>query len=142
MPKSIASLHLTHLSNLLVKSSHGHFTKALVTCLHSVLMTIPGIGTVNGGMIPGEIGDIHRFSSPSKLLAFAGSNPSVYQFGNFQAKKTSMSKRSSRVLRYALMNAAHNVVKNNATFKAYYDVTPPRQGHFPAKFHHTFPMLD
>ena len=26
-----------------------------------------------------------------------------------------------RVLRYALINAAHNVVKNNATFKAYYD---------------------
>ncbi|WP_270467195.1 transposase, partial [Hungatella effluvii] len=35
----------------------------LVTCLHSVLMTIPGIGTVNGGMILGEIGDIHRFST-------------------------------------------------------------------------------
>ena len=93
----------------------------LVTCLHSVIMTIPGIGSTNGGMILGEIGDIHRFSSPSKLLAFAGSNPSVYQFGNFQAKKTSMSKRGSRVLRYTLVNTAHNVVKNNATFKAYYD---------------------
>lgn len=32
-----------------------------------------------------------------------------------------MSKRGSRVLRYVLMNAAHNVIKNNATFKAYYD---------------------
>ena len=32
-----------------------------------------------------------------------------------------MSKRGSRVLRYALINAAHNVVKNNATFKAYYE---------------------
>lgn len=83
MPKSIASLHLTHLSNLLVKSSHGHFTKDLVTCLHSVLMTIPGIGTVNGGMILGEIGDIHRFSTPGKLLAFAGLDPTVYQSGNF-----------------------------------------------------------
>ena len=83
MPKDIASLHLTHLSNLLVKSSHGRFTKDLVTCLHSVLMTIPGIGTVNGGMILGEIGDIHRFSTPGKLLAFAGLDPTVYQSGNF-----------------------------------------------------------
>ena len=83
MPKSIASLHLTHLSNLLVKSSHGRFTKDLVTCLHSVLMTIPGIGTVNGGMILGEIGDIHRFSTPGKLLAFAGLDPTGYQSGNF-----------------------------------------------------------
>ena len=87
----------------------------------SVLMTIPGIGYINGGMIIGEIGDIHRFASPGKLLAFAGLDPSVYQSGNFQAKRTRMSKRGSRVLRYALVNAAHNVVKNNATFKAYYD---------------------
>ena len=168
MPKDIASMHMTHLSHLLVKSSHGHFTKDmarelrvlaqksvglndsslsiqitqtiaqielldsqlfetelemanLVTCLHSVIMTIPGIGFVNGGMILGEVGDIHRFSAPNKLLAFAGLDPTVYQSGNFQAKRTRMSKRGSKVLRYALMNAAHNVVKNNATFKAYYD---------------------
>ena len=87
----------------------------------SVIMTIPGIGYINGGMILGEIGDIHRFHSPSKLLAYAGLDPSVYQSGNFQAKKTRMSKRGSKVLRYALVNAAHNVVKNNSTFKAYYD---------------------
>ena len=87
----------------------------------SVIMTIPGIGYINGGMILGEIGDIHRFSCPNKLLAYAGLDPSVYQSGNFQAKKTRMSKRGSKVLRYALINAAHNVVKNNSTFKAYYD---------------------
>ena len=86
----------------------------------SVIMTIPGIGYINGGMILGEIGDIHRFSSPNKLLAYAGLDPSVYQSGNFQAKKTRMSKRGSKVLRYALVNAAHNVVKSNATFKTYY----------------------
>ena len=93
----------------------------LVTCLHSVIMTIPGIGFINGGMILGEIGDIHHFSEPKKLLAFVGLDPSVHQSGNFQAQRTRMSKRGSRVLRYALINAAHNVVKNNATFKAYYD---------------------
>ena len=73
----------------------------------SVIMTIPGIGYINGGMILGEIGDIHHFSSPNKLLAYAGLDLSVYQSGNFQAKKTRMSN--------------HNVVKNNATFKAYYE---------------------
>ena len=89
--------------------------------LDSVIMTIPGIGYINGGMILGEIGDIRRFPGPKQLLAFAGLDPSVYQSGNFQAKRTRMSKRGSKVLRYALMNAAHNVVKNNSTFKAYYD---------------------
>ncbi len=32
-----------------------------------------------------------------------------------------MYKEDSKVLRYVLMNAAHNVVKNNTTFKTYYD---------------------
>ena len=59
-----------------------------------MITTIPGIGTTNGGMILGEIGDIYRFSTPGKLLAFA----ELDQSGNFQAKKTRMSKRESRVL--------------------------------------------
>ena len=42
-----------------------------------------------------------------------------------------MSKRHSRVLRYALINAAHNVVKNNATIKAYYDMKMTKsQSHY------------
>ena len=93
----------------------------IVCSLDSVIMTIPGIGAINGGMILGEIGDISRFTSPSKLLAFAGLDPSVYQSGNFEAKHTRMSKRGSRALRYALINAAHNVVKNNKTFQDYYN---------------------
>lgn len=79
--------------------------------LDSVIITIPGIGYINGGMILGEIGDIHRFASPNQLLAFAGLDPSVYQSGNFSASHTRMSKHGSRALRYALINAAHNVVK-------------------------------
>ena len=93
----------------------------IVKSLDSVIMTIPGIGYVNGGMILGEIGDIHRFNTPSQLLAFAGLDPTVYQSGNFEAKNTRMSKRGSRALRFALVNAAHNVVKCNNTFKTYYD---------------------
>ena len=96
-------------------------TTAIMRFNDSVIMTIPGIGYLNGGMILGEIGNIHRFSTHKKLLAFAGLDPSVYQSGNFNARCTRMSKRSSRVLRYALINATHNVVKNNATFKAYYN---------------------
>jgi len=93
----------------------------IVKSLDSVIMTIPGIGYINGGIILGEIGDINRFKSPSQLVAFAGLDPTVYQSGNFEAKHTRMSKRGSKTLRFALVNAAHNVVKYNKTFKAYYD---------------------
>ena len=84
----------------------------IVTCLNSVIMTIPGIGTINGGMILGEIGDIYRFSTPGKLLAFAGLDPSVYQSGNFQAKKTRMSKRAEGRAQYiALGHCAGKLVR-------------------------------
>lgn len=56
--------------------------------LDSVIITIPGINTINGGIILGEIGDITRFSNPTKLLAFAGLDPAIYQSGNFNASNT------------------------------------------------------
>ena len=55
---------------------------------NSVIMTIPGNVYINGGMILGEMGDIHRFSNHNKLLAFVGFDPSVYQEGNFQTRRT------------------------------------------------------
>lgn len=89
--------------------------------LDSVIMTVPGIGKLNGAMILGEIGDIKRFSDSSKLLAYAGLDPVINQSGKFNAKRTRMSKRGSKILRYALINAAWNVSLNNDTFKRYYD---------------------
>ena len=90
--------------------------------MHSVIMTVPGIGEVNGACILGEIGDINRFSKPSKLLAYAGLDPTVRQSGQFSAKSTRMSKRGSALLRYALINAAWQLTLNDPTFKAYYDL--------------------
>lgn len=96
--------------------------ESIMANLDSVIMTVPGIGYLNGAMILGEIGDVHRFKTPGKLLAFAGLDPVVYQSGNFRARTTRMSKRGSRLLRYALVNAAHNAVKNNKTFSDYYNL--------------------
>lgn len=49
--------------------------------LDSVIITILDIGYINGDMILGENGDIHRFQSLSKLLTFVDFVPSVYQSG-------------------------------------------------------------
>lgn len=167
VPNDIAALHLTYLSNLLQKASHGRFgkeeaialkglakssvgtgntsvsiqitqsisqiellekqiieldgaIKSIMLDMNSVILTIPGIGFLNGAMILGEIGDISRFTNPSKLLAYAGLDPTVNQSGQFNAKSTRMSKRGSKLLRYALINAAWNVSLNNKTFDDYY----------------------
>jgi len=90
--------------------------------MDSVILTIPGIGFLNGAMILGEIGNISRFSNPSKLLAYAGLDPTVNQSGKFNAKSIKMSKRGSKLLRYALINAARNVSLNNKTFNDYFNL--------------------
>ena len=59
-----------------VKQVESEMTEIMLG-LDSVIMTIPGIGYINGGMILGEIGDIHRFAAPKQLLAFAGLAPRV-----------------------------------------------------------------
>ena len=49
----------------------------------SPVLTIPGVGTVLGAGILGEVGDASRFASAKKLLAFAGCDPSVFESGEF-----------------------------------------------------------
>lgn len=108
----------------------------IVKAMGSVIMTVPGIRYVEAGMILGEIGDIHRFPHYSKLLAYAGLDPIIRQSGKFNARNTRMSKRGSRVLRYALVYSAHNVVKNNETFRKYYDLKCSQgRGHYAALGH-------
>lgn len=51
-------------------------------------MSIPGIGAIDGAMILGKIGNIDRFDSPAKLLAYAGLDPTVCQSGMFKTRST------------------------------------------------------
>ena len=69
------------------------------------IKSIPGIANTTGAMILGEIGHIDRFKSASSLLAFAGLDPSVFESGDFQSKRSRISKRGSAYLRSALFTA-------------------------------------
>jgi len=84
------------------------------------ITTITGIGPVTGAAILGEIGDIRRFPSFKKLVAYAGIDPTVYESGQFQARKTRMSKRGSPYLRHALWLAAGIARMHNPELKAHY----------------------
>lgn len=92
----------------------------LMELLNSPILTIPGVGYTLGAMIISEIGDIKRFSNPTKLLAFAGLDPVIKQSGNFQADTMKISKRGSTYLRYAIYRVAFLIIYNNETFHNYY----------------------
>ena len=85
------------------------------------LTSIPGVGTVLAATILSEIGDISRFSSADKLLAFAGLDPSVKQSGEFKSNQNRMSKRGSPYLRRAIWLASTVAVQCDPMFGAYYE---------------------
>lgn len=94
--------------------------KSILDEIQSPILTIPGISYGLASVILAEIGDINRFDSPSKLLAFAGLEPSTYESGRFVATGMKMVKRGSPYLRWAILEAARLVAMRDPTFKEYY----------------------
>ena len=95
--------------------------KEMMDEINSVILTIPGISYTLGSIILSEIGNIDKFASPTKLLAFEGLDPSVKQSGNFNATIIKMSKRGSKLLRYAMLRASGLIIWNSETYNTYYN---------------------
>ena len=93
--------------------------KIIMDKINSPILSIPGISYRMGAMIIAEIGDLSRFDSPDKILAYAGLSPSTYQSGQLNGAYAHMEKRGSRYLRYALYNATKYVCHWDPTFTAY-----------------------
>ena len=94
--------------------------EVLLEELNSPITTIPGIGSVNAATILGEIGDIKRFSNPSKLVAYAGLDASVSQSGEYESTYNHMSKRGSPYLRRALFQSALRAEFCDPVFSNFY----------------------
>ena len=92
----------------------------LLKRLNSPITTIPGVGTVLGATILSEIGDITRFATPAKLVAFAGIDSKLNQSGTSQDSVGKMTKRGSPYLRTALFRAALVASNIDPVFKAFY----------------------
>lgn len=95
--------------------------KEIMDELNSVILTIPGISYTLGAIILSEIGNIDKFASSTKLLAFEGLDPCVKQSGNFNATIVKMSKRGSKLLRYAILRASGLIIWNSETYNTYYN---------------------
>ena len=115
--------------------------KEILKEIKSPILTIPGISFKTAGSILAEIGDISRFDSPAKLLAFAGLDPSMYQSGKFFSTHSVMVKRGSKYLRFALMTAARMVCLNDATFNEFKDKKMAEGKHYMVTMGHVAKKL-
>ena len=94
--------------------------KSIYSKLDTHLRSIPGIGEALAPVILAEIGDINNFSTPSKLTAFAGIDPSENQSGNKKSTDEKTSKRGSPYLRHAIYQAAFIASNNDPVMHEYY----------------------
>lgn len=95
--------------------------KELYNKLDSHLLSVPGIGDNLAPIVLAEIGDINNFDKPSKLIAFAGTDPSENQSGNKLSSNDKTSKRGSPYLRHAIYTASLVAISNEPELRAYYD---------------------
>ena len=115
--------------------------KEIMDEMDTPILTIPGISYRMGAMILAEIGDFERFSSPDKILAYAGLSPSTYQSGQLTSSHSHMEKRGSRYLRYALFNATKFVCIWDPTFAEYLEKKRSEGKHYNVAISHACKKL-
>ncbi len=98
----------------------GYVEKNVDAKTKSLLMSIIGIGPAIASSLIVEIGDIRRFPSGKKLVAFVGLDPKVKQSGLRLNRNTKITKRGSSQLRRALFIAAYIAKRHDPELKEYY----------------------
>jgi transposase len=75
-------------------------------------MKLLGIGRINAFALLAIIGDVKRFGTPRKLVAYLGLNPGLKESGLGKSRKVGMGKRGRGDMRHLLIQAAHAVLRS------------------------------
>jgi transposase len=92
------------------------------------LMTIPGIDMVVAVGLAAAIGDVARFASAEKLVAYLGLNPSVRQSGEGPARHGRIAKQGRGHARGMLVEAAWAAARSPGPFRAFFQRISARRG--------------
>ena len=93
------------------------------------LLTIAGVNVIVAAGLVAAIGDIHRFSSPQKLVSYFGLNPRVRQSGLGLAQHGRISKIGRAHARALLVEAAWAAAKAPGPLHAFFVRIRARRGH-------------
>ncbi len=84
------------------------------------MTSISSIGPITGAINLAKTGNILRFATLEKLVAFASIDPTIYQSSQFAATQTRMSKRGSAHLGHTLWQAAFMSAQYDPQQSAFY----------------------
>ena len=85
-----------------------------------ILTSFPGIGEITAAHFMSEIEDIHKFSTYQKLIAFVGTDPSIYQSGKYSGGGH-ITKHGDRSLRKYVFLMAQKSIQFNPVLSEYYE---------------------
>jgi transposase len=88
--------------------------------VQKILRSIPGIGPACAAALAARVGDISRFTSPEKLVAYVGLDCRVHESGTSIKGKGYITKRGDRLLRHLLFLAANVSRRYIPELGAYY----------------------
>src|SRR5437660_2579758 len=92
------------------------------------LMTVPGVSLVSAATFVAVVGDVHRFSSPKRLVSYVGLDPRVRQSGEAPARHGRISKQGSAEARHMLCEAAWVLIRTPGPLHAFYERVRARRG--------------
>ena len=92
-----------------------------------VLDTIPCVGPVTIDVVISELGDVRRFRSQKKVVAYAGLAPGIRESAG-RRKELGITKEGSRLLRWALIEAAWRLVGKTRRWSMIYEKIKKRAG--------------
>jgi transposase len=93
------------------------------------LMTVPGVNVICAATFMAAVGEIGRFPSSRKLVAYLGLDPKVRQSGLGPATHGRVSKQGSVAGRHALVEASWSAVRQPGPLHAFYQRIRARRGH-------------
>jgi transposase len=92
-----------------------------------IWQTIPGIGRIITEVACAELGNIERFSSLKKACAYAGLAPGRRE-SDGKCKDMPITKRGSRILRWALVEGAWQLVRYSVRWRNIFENLARRRG--------------
>jgi transposase len=93
----------------------------------TIMRTIPGFGKILAALVALEVDDIHRFSHPGKLCAYAGLVPTTYASGG-KVHHGRLLPTCNRWLRWAYVEAAWIAQRSSPYCHAYFESIKRRKG--------------
>ena len=93
----------------------------------AIVRTIPGLGKILSALVALEVDNIHRFSHPGKLCAYAGLVPSTYASGG-KVRHGHLIPSCNRWLRWAYVEAAWIAQRTSPYCHNYFERIKRRKG--------------